>query len=85
MFIIAMQFEPSEEAVQAISMLLNATTPFFLEDDPLDVEDEPLTTTLPPTTNPPRTGLTYIIIHNIVTVREQVIQSSIVRYYYYAF
>lgn len=33
-----LQFEPSEEAVKVISKLLNATTPFFLADDPLDTE-----------------------------------------------
>lgn len=38
-----LQFEPSEEAIEVISTLLDATTPFFINDDPLDTE--PLYTT----------------------------------------
>ena len=40
-----MQFEPSRETVGVISMLLNATTPFFLDDDPPDTEPPDLPTT----------------------------------------
>ena len=36
-----MQFEPSSETIAIISMLLNATTPFFLADDPPDIEPPP--------------------------------------------
>ena len=38
-----LQFEPSEESIEVISRLLNATTPFFLNDDPLDTEPLDLT------------------------------------------
>ena len=43
-----MQFEPSNETIEVISMLLNATTPFFLDDDPPDIEPPPD----PPTKKP---------------------------------
>ena len=47
-----MQYEPSRETIGLISMLLNATTPFFLDDDPLDIEPPPD----PPTKKPPTRG-----------------------------
>ena len=43
-----MQFEPSSETIAIISMLLNATTPFFLADDPPDIEPPPDLPTKPP-------------------------------------
>ena len=51
-----MQFEPNDEELRMIGMFLNATRPFFIDQD-VDDEVEPFTTP-PPTSSPPTTTST---------------------------